>query len=58
MAFYLAIVRVEAGFAQAPVYVQQFFQRELGFAETAVVFNLADLLSLARTPTGCSPVSS
>jgi antitoxin VapB len=27
--------------------VQHFFQRELGFAETAVVFNLADLLSLA-----------
>jgi superfamily II DNA or RNA helicase len=46
-AFHLAIVRVEAGFAHAPVYVQRFFQRELGFAETAVVFNLADLLSLA-----------
>ncbi|HQT75063.1 MAG TPA: DUF3883 domain-containing protein [Acidiphilium sp.] len=45
-AFHLAIVRVDAGFAQAPVYVQRFFQRELGFAETAVVFNLADLLSL------------
>jgi superfamily II DNA or RNA helicase len=46
-AFFLAIVRVDAGFAHAPVYVQRFFQRELGFAETAVVFNLADLLSLA-----------
>ena len=46
-AFHLAIVRVDAGFAHAPVYVQRFFQRELGFAETAVVFNLADLLSLA-----------
>ena len=46
-AFFLAIVRVEAGFAHAPVYVQRFFQRELGFAETAVVFNLDDLLSLA-----------
>ncbi len=46
-AFHLAIVRIEAGFAHAPVYVQRFFQRELGFAETAVVFNLADLLSLA-----------
>jgi hypothetical protein len=46
-AFHLALVRVENGFAHAPVYVQRFFQRELGFAETAVVFNLADLLSLA-----------
>jgi hypothetical protein len=27
--------------------VQRFFQRELGFAETAIVFNLADLLSRA-----------
>jgi len=47
-AFHLALVRVENGFAHAPVYVQRFFQRELGFAETAIVFNLADLLSLAR----------
>ena len=46
-AFHLALVRVETGFARAPVYVQRFFLRELGFAETAVVFNLADLLSLA-----------
>lgn len=46
-AFSLAIVQVENGFAREPVYVQRFFSRELGFAETAVVFNLADLLSLA-----------
>ncbi len=46
-AFFLALVSVDAGFAHAPVYVQRFFQRELGFAETAVVFNLADLLSLS-----------
>lgn len=46
-AFILALVRVEAGFAHQPVYVQRFFKRELGFAETAIVFNLADLLSLA-----------
>jgi superfamily II DNA or RNA helicase len=46
-AYFLALVRVEAGFAQSPVYVQRFFQREPGFAETAVVFNLAELLSLA-----------
>ena len=29
------------------VLVQRFFRRELGFAETAVVFNIRDLLSLA-----------
>ncbi len=46
-AFHLALVRVEAGFAHAPIYVQRFCQRELGFAETAVMFNIADLLSLA-----------
>ncbi len=49
-AFHLALVRVENGFAHAPIYVQRFFQRELGFAETAIVFNLNDLLSLARQP--------
>ncbi len=46
-AFHLALVQVETGFASAPISVQRFFQRELGFAETAVVFNLADLRSLA-----------
>jgi superfamily II DNA or RNA helicase len=46
-AFFLALVRVEAGFAHQPVYVQRFFKRELGFAETAVVFNFDDLISLA-----------
>jgi hypothetical protein len=45
-AFILAIVQVDAGFAHEPVYVRRFFQRELGFAETAVVFNVADLLRL------------
>ena len=44
-AFYLAIVRVEDGFAHEPVYVQQFFKRELGFAETAIVFNIEDLIA-------------
>jgi uncharacterized protein DUF3883 len=43
-AFILALVRVEAGFAHEPVYVQRFFKRELGFAETAVVFNIDQLL--------------
>ena len=46
-AFHLALVTVENGFAHQPVHVQRFFRRELGFAETAIVFNLADLLSLA-----------
>ena len=41
-AFILALVRVENGFAHEPVYVQRFFKRELGFAETAVVFNFDD----------------
>jgi hypothetical protein len=45
---FLALVRVEQGFAHQPTYVQRFSQRELGFAETAIVFNLADLLSLAQ----------
>jgi superfamily II DNA or RNA helicase len=49
-AYFLAIVRIEAGFAHAPVYVRRFFQRELGFAETAVVFSIAELLSLAAHP--------
>jgi len=45
-AFHLALVAVSNEFAHQPVYVQRFFKRELGFAETAVVFNLNDLLSL------------
>src|SRR5690606_22897391 len=49
-AFILAIVQVDAGFAHEPVYVRRFFHRELGFAETAVVFDIADLLSLGRAP--------
>jgi superfamily II DNA or RNA helicase len=48
-AYFLALVRVEAGLARAPIYVQRFFERELGFAETAVVFDLAELLSLAAS---------
>ena len=49
-AFILAIVLVEAGFAREPAYVRRFFQRELGFAETAVAFNVGDLLSIAGRP--------
>jgi len=47
-AFHLALVTVENGFAHQPVYVQRFFERELGFAETAIIFNLAQLLSRAE----------
>jgi hypothetical protein len=43
-AFYLALVKVSDGQAQPPVYVQRFVQREPGFAETAVVFSISDLL--------------
>jgi hypothetical protein len=50
-AFHLALVTVENGSARQPVYVQRFFHRELGFAETAVVFNLTDLRSLALEAT-------
>jgi hypothetical protein len=46
-AYFLATVRVEGLLARPPVYVKRFFQRELGFAETAIVFNIAELLSLA-----------
>jgi hypothetical protein len=49
-AFILAIVRIEAGFARRPVYVRRFFNRELGFAENAVAFTIADLLTIGREP--------
>ena len=49
-AFILAIVRVHAGFAHQPVYVRRFFQRELGFAETAVAFDVGELLSIGAPP--------
>jgi superfamily II DNA or RNA helicase len=49
-AFVLAIVQVDGGFAREPVYVRRFFSRELGFAETAVVFDVNDLLSLGGRP--------
>jgi superfamily II DNA or RNA helicase len=47
-AFHLALVKVENGFAHQPVYVKRFFRREPGFGETAVVFDLAQLLSLTE----------
>ena len=49
-AFILAIVQIDAGFAHEPVYVRRFFRRELGFAETAVVFSITDLLSVGQPP--------
>lgn len=50
-AFVLAIVQVDGGFAREPVYVRQFFNRELGFAETAVVFDIQDLIGVGSIPT-------
>jgi hypothetical protein len=47
-AFILALVSVDNGFAREPVYVQRFAQRELGFAQTAVAFDLDKLLSIGR----------
>ncbi|MFM9859053.1 helicase-related protein [Pseudoxanthobacter sp. M-2] len=49
-AFILAIVVVEEAFAQQPIYVRRFFQRELGFAETAVAFNVRELMTLGGAP--------
>ncbi len=49
-AFILALVRVENGFAHEPVYVQKFIEREPGFGETAVVFDIARLISRGRPP--------
>ncbi|MBX9665924.1 MAG: DUF3883 domain-containing protein [Novosphingobium sp.] len=49
--FILAIVQIENGFAREPVYVRNFFDRELGFGETAVVFSVNDLISLGASPT-------
>lgn len=49
-AFILAIVQVSAGYVCQPVYVRRFFGRELGFAETAVAFNVTELLSLGSPP--------
>jgi hypothetical protein len=49
-AFILALVRIEDGVAREPIYVRHFFQRELGFAETAVVFNFEELLTRGARP--------
>lgn len=49
-AFILAIVRIDNGFVSEPVYVRRFFNRELGFGETAIVFSVTDLLTLGKVP--------
>lgn len=49
-AFILAIVQIDTGCANEPVYVRRFFNRQLGFAETAIVFNIDDLLSMGGRP--------
>jgi len=50
-AFILAIVQIDSGFVREPVYVRRFANREPGFAETAVVFNVDDLLTMGARPT-------
>lgn len=49
-AFILAIVQIDAGFAREPVYVRRFIGREPGFAETAVVFDIAQLMNKGTSP--------
>ncbi|MCL2716064.1 MAG: DUF3883 domain-containing protein [Alphaproteobacteria bacterium] len=49
-AFRLALVLVENGVARQPLYMQRFFQRDLGFAEDAVVFSIAHLTTMATEP--------
>jgi hypothetical protein len=48
--FILAIVQVESGFAQEPMYIRQFANREPGWSEAGVIFNLASLLSIGSPP--------
>ena len=48
--FILAIVQIDDGITREPVYIRRFFNREMGFAETAVVFNVGDLLSTGSGP--------
>jgi hypothetical protein len=48
--YILAIVRVDNGFAGDPTYIRGFFKRELGFAETAVVFDVAEIVSTGAPP--------
>lgn len=49
-AFILALVRVEGGFASKPIYVRRFCNRELGFAETAAIFDFNALTALSAWP--------
>jgi hypothetical protein len=54
-AFFLALVSVEQGFAHSPVYVQRFFDRDISFAETAVVFSIGQLMAHAVSGSGAAP---
>jgi hypothetical protein len=49
-AFILAIVPVASGFAQEPIYIRRFANREPGWSETGVIFNLTSLLSTGSPP--------
>lgn len=53
-AYHLALVSVTNGFASSPDYVQRFFDRELGFEETAVIFDLQKLLTRTKRANGGS----
>ena len=46
----LEVRRLDGGFAREPIYVRHFFQRELGFAETAIVFNFEELVTRGTRP--------
>jgi hypothetical protein len=46
---------VEQGFAHSPVYVQRFFDRDISFAETAVVFSIGQLMAHAVSGSGAAP---
>jgi superfamily II DNA or RNA helicase len=48
--FVLALVQVDDGFTREPIYVRRFFKRELGFAETAVVFDFKALAAQGAPP--------
>lgn len=43
--FWLALVRVNKGFAGAPTYIPQPFRREPDFGSTAVVYSIRDLMA-------------
>jgi hypothetical protein len=44
------LMRVEGAFAHALMCVRKFFHREIGFAETAVVFDIGQLYAAGTPP--------